>query len=311
MKRLVNILLCVILLINFTSCNNPEEDPSSTAAPPTTSSQEEYPYEVDESTVIRSEPLRVASLSPSLTEIVYTLGYGDKLVAVSDSCDYPPQTADLPAVGSIRTPDLEQLEEISPDYLLVSSGLLEDDLAQIQRMGIVVVKIPPADSLWDLRRVYQTLGAVLGGRITGAQKGVDLYSIMATRIFELRTVLKRAGKSCYLIRMLDNTVATGDTFAGDILHQMGLINLAEDSTGWALAADEVEQTNPDILFVDKSVDVELVKLCPLYQNSNAVKNNAIYQVDMLLFERQSKRMMQELEVMALLAYPEGFQGSAT
>ena len=59
------------------------------------------------------------------------------------------------------------------------------------------------------------------------------------------------------------------------------------------------------------VDVELVKLCPLYQNSNAVKNNAIYQVDMLLFERQSKRMMQELEVMALLAYPEGFKGSAT
>ena len=142
MKRLVNILLCVILLINFTSCNNLEEDSSSTAAPPTTSSQEEYPYEVDESTVVRSEPLRVASLSPSLTEIVYTLGYGDKLVAVSDSCDYPPQTDDLPAAGSIRTPDLEQLEEISPDYLLVSSGLLEDDLAQIQRMGIVVVKIP-------------------------------------------------------------------------------------------------------------------------------------------------------------------------
>ena len=195
MKRLVNILLCVILLINFTSCNNPEEDPSSTVTPPTTSSQEEYPYEVDESTVVRSEPLRVASLSPSLTEIVYTLGYGDKLAAVSDSCDYPPQTDDLPAVGSIRTPDLEQLEEISPDYLLVSSGLLEDDLAQFQRMGIVVVKIPPADSLWDLRRVYQTLGAVLGGRITGAQKGVDLYSIMATRIFELRTVLKKSDRS--------------------------------------------------------------------------------------------------------------------
>ena len=42
-----------------------------------------------------------------------------------------------------------------------------------------------------------------------------------------------------------------------------------------------------------------------------MKKNAVYQVDMLLFERQSKRMMQELEVMALLAYPEGFQGSAT
>lgn len=308
MKRLIALLLSVFFIANLTSCNKSEEEPP---APPVTSNtnEAEYPFHYDE-LVVEEEPKRVVSLSPSLTEIIFTLGYGGKLVGVSDSCDYPEQTADLPAVGNVHTPDMEKLGELAPEYVLVSSELLEEDSKQMQRLGIQIIKISPARSLDDLERVYRTLGAVLGGRVTGAQVGGDLYTLMSARICELRAMVQRAEKSCYLIRMLDNTVATGDTFTGDILQQLGLINLAEDSTGWALASDKVAKTNPSLLFVDNSVDIEKVKLSPLYQNSDAVKNEAIYPVNTLLFERQSKRLMQELEVMARMAYPDGFKGSA-
>ncbi|MBC8570513.1 ABC transporter substrate-binding protein [Zongyangia hominis] len=308
MKRLIAILLSVFFVVGFTSCNKIEEE---IPEPPVTSTtdEKEYPFHIDDKEVER-EPGRVVSLSPSLTEITYTLGYGGKLVGVSDSCDYPEATTDLPQAGNVHTPDLDKLRELAPECLLISSDLVEEDLKQVEGMGILVIKIAPAKSLEDLERVYRTLGSVLGGRITGGKVGGDLYALMTARIYELRTVVKRSEKSCYLIRMLNNTVATGDTFTGDLLEQLGLQNLAEDSTGWALASDKVAQTNPALLFVDNSVDIEEVKRCPLYQNSDAVKNEAIYPVNTLLFERQSKRLMQELEVMARMAYPDGFKGSA-
>jgi ABC-type hemin transport system substrate-binding protein len=78
-------------------------------------------------------PARVVSLAPPLTEALYALGVGDRLVARSDWCALPPEVAALPSVGSGLAPDLEAIVALRPDRVLIerSVGSVESDVARV------------------------------------------------------------------------------------------------------------------------------------------------------------------------------------
>jgi iron complex transport system substrate-binding protein len=104
---------------------------------------------------------RVVSLAPSLTELVWSLGLGDRMVGRSDACDFPPEAAHLPVAGSFGRPNLEQIEKLKPDVVLFTD-LERPALAErIRTLGTTCLVLP-CESWPQLLKAADALGRELG-----------------------------------------------------------------------------------------------------------------------------------------------------
>lgn len=113
---------------------------------------------------VPDRPLRLVSLAPSLTEIVFALGRQDWLVGVTDFCDFPKEARAKPKVGGFMRPDVERVVWLRPDLMLATA---ERDrwgsLSSLERLGLPVYTVQPEgiSSTWDaIRRLGQVLQAI-------------------------------------------------------------------------------------------------------------------------------------------------------
>src|SRR5215468_3443127 len=68
-----------------------------------------------------AQPRRIVSTSPSITETLFALGLGDRVVGVSNYCHYPPETAARPRVGSYLHPNIESIAALKPDLVIAQA----------------------------------------------------------------------------------------------------------------------------------------------------------------------------------------------
>jgi iron complex transport system substrate-binding protein len=107
-------------------------------------------------------PQRVATLAPSLTELVYAAGAGSRLVATVIGSDFPPEARALASVGDYQRVDVERLLRLKPDVVLVwTSGNSQRELAQLVSAGVPVVHLEPR-RLDDVARAIERLGELFG-----------------------------------------------------------------------------------------------------------------------------------------------------
>lgn len=109
-----------------------------------------------------SPPQRVATLAPSLTELVFAAGAGSRLVATVVGSDFPPQARAVASVGDYQRVDVERLLRLKPDVVLVwTSGNSQRELAQLVSAGVPVVHLEPR-RLDDVARAIERLGELFG-----------------------------------------------------------------------------------------------------------------------------------------------------
>jgi ABC-type Fe3+-hydroxamate transport system substrate-binding protein len=108
----------------------------------------------------RQTPKRIVSLVPNVTEIVYALGAGSRMVAVSSYDTYPPEVSRLPRVGALLDPNVERILSLKPDFVIVY-GSQEDLKQQLAKAGIQAFSYRHA-GLEGVTRTIRELGAQLG-----------------------------------------------------------------------------------------------------------------------------------------------------
>ncbi len=109
-----------------------------------------------------SELNRIVSLAPHTTELVFELGMGDKLVAVSDYSDYPAEATQLPSVADYNGADFEAIVRSEPDLILVwKGGNKPQDISRLSKLGYRLFYSSP-DSVWDIAKEIKELGKLLG-----------------------------------------------------------------------------------------------------------------------------------------------------
>lgn len=108
----------------------------------------------------QAPPRRIVSLIPAITEMLFALGAGDRVMAVSSFDTYPPQVKDLPRVGALLDPDLERILSLRPDLVAVY-GSQEDLRKQLDRAGVPVFPYRHA-GLADVTQTLQQIGDRVG-----------------------------------------------------------------------------------------------------------------------------------------------------
>jgi iron complex transport system substrate-binding protein len=250
-------------------------------------------------------PARIISLAPSHTETLYALGLGDKVVGVTEYCNYPPEVAEKPKVGSFTTIDLEQVVGLEPDLVLATSMHMAETVPALQERGIVVFVIDP-----------QTVVAVLDaidriGQITGAQHAAqELITDMQTRIDTVQQAVTNEPAPRVFWELGAELYTVGpDTFIDDLITLAGGENVAADAgSSWPqLSVEAIILKDPDVIVLadhNYGQTAEMVKERPGWSDIRAVQEGNIVEItDDDIVSRPGPRIVDGLEFLAQALHP--------
>ena len=195
-------------------------------------------------------PRRVVTLAPNLTEIVFALGAGDRLVGVSEYSDYPDAAQKIPRVGGLEV-DPEKVAALRPDLVLaVAEGNAQSSVRALEAAGLSVTVTPSG----SLDAVLASIRLV-GDRLGLSKKSRTLADDLARRRDAVRkSVAGRARPRTLLLVWPDPPQAAGgETFLNDVLVEAGAQNLVADRRGWPVLSKEWLATAPvELLVVPES-----------------------------------------------------------
>ena len=80
-------------------------------------------------------PQRIVSTAPSITEMLYALGLGDRVVGVTTFCHYPPEAARKPKIGNYLRPDIETIVALRPDLVIAEKSMIQQ---AVSLLGIFI-----------------------------------------------------------------------------------------------------------------------------------------------------------------------------
>ena len=297
MKRIIAVVLTLVLFGTLTACdiqNKKEEEIQA------------YPVRVANVTV-ETQPEKVACLSPSLTEILFEHGYGDKAVLRTEDADYPEEVKKIPSAGKTGHLDTAAIVAALPDVVLTHDSLSKKDMEALETAKIQVVVLPMAKNLKELKTLYQNIGLLFLGQKDGGQAGADQFAKVESGINAIKAKLPaEAAESTFLyIINPSGIIATGDTFESSILSVFGT-NAAETATGYTAGVKELQEKNPTIIFIADPYGLPHLQSNADYKNFGAVKNGKVYTIDNTLFALQSSRILEVIQKAAAALYPESF-----
>lgn len=196
-------------------------------------------------------PSRVVTLGGSVTEIVYGLGQGDRLVGDDQSSLYPEAATKLPRVGYYRAVPVEGVLSLKPDLVLASEQAGPPDaLKRLAGVGVRVVTVPDAPSVDSLKARVRAVADALGVAAAGERMVDDITQELA-RAEALPATRARA---LMLINRTGTPQGAGrDTAASEVMHLAGLDNVLQGQQGYKpLSAEAVGALAPDLIVVTQA-----------------------------------------------------------
>jgi iron complex transport system substrate-binding protein len=202
------------------------------------------------STNTSTAPKRIATLAPSLTEIVLALGKGDSLVGVS-RYDDAPEVAKVPRLGGLMDPSPEAILAAKPDLLLVEPNPANKEvLSRIEKLGLKIVQVD-LGTLAEVENAERSISAALGV----PELGASLADKLKAHLVELnqRHVSQAKPRVLLVYGWQPLVVAGPHSFADELIEAAGGINAASDakSAYATYSAEAAAAAKPDVL-VDAS-----------------------------------------------------------
>jgi len=133
---------------------------------------------------IVDRPQRIVSLNPSVTETLYMLGAGDRVVGVSSWCHRPPEALSKPKVGSYTVVLEDKLAELNPELVLTTTGAQRGAVEKLVAMGYPTYPIPYPKDLYSI----MSMVAEVGGLIGETDRALELCINLLKKVEVLRTL---------------------------------------------------------------------------------------------------------------------------
>ena len=162
-------------------------------------------------------PRRVVSLVPSVTETLFALGCGDRVVAVTEFCTQPAAARERAAVvGGTKTPNIGAITELAPDLVIANREENRAiDVRRLEARGVPVFVLYARSVLRAAREVAQ-LGAILDTRASAAGISDEIRAALARR-----AVFERRVRTVALIWKSPYMAVGGDCYADDLIWRCG------------------------------------------------------------------------------------------
>lgn len=252
-------------------------------------------------------PQRIVSLAPSLTEMLYAIGAGDRLVGRTSACDWPKEAQKIRILGAFGRPSLEMLAAAEPDLVLDVD--LADEAAgrKITALGIRREHIrcqSPDDIPPALRKL---------GRLTGNARQADsLATVIEQGLAACRkTALEQPVKKRIYLEIWDDPLWTGgkNSFTSQLIAIAGGSNIGDtvDKEYFQASPEWIISENPDVIacmYMSKpALAVGKVLKRPGWEGITAIRNRKVFaNLDNNIYLRPGPRVLDGIEGMKQLLY---------
>ena len=282
-------VLFACLAVFITSCGGEDGSASVTGAAPESTAGESQGGD--------GGSLRIVSLNPTGTEMLFAVGAGSQVVAVDEFSYYPPEAPVTDLSG--LEPNIEAIAAYEPD-LVVTQGPIEG----LDAIGIEVLELGAAATLDDIYSQLELVGAA-----TGEVEGADaLIAQMRSDVTAVLDALpENAGPITYY-HELDNTLytVTSSTFVGHVYDLLGLVNVADpadpdgESFGYPQLNEEfLVSADPDIIFLADTLccaqSAVTVAERPGWDQLSAVRSGNVVELNDDVVSRWGPRIVEFIE----------------
>jgi len=309
--------LVLALVVGLTACTQAAPRAAAPARQAPAVEQAAFPVtiidDLGRSVRVEKLPQRIVSTAPSNTEILFALGLNDRIVAVTDFCDYPEEARAKPKIGGMK-PSVEKIVSFAPDLVVASTINPQDLIQQLESSKIPVVIWGPKDFAGIMRNIEQT------GVITGtAERAKRITAGMKDRIDAVAAKARQATAQPRVFFEVDATdpskpfTAGPGSFVDAMITLAGGQNIAAGaSSQWPqLSLEELVKADPEIIILSDyayGVTPESVARRPGWANLSAVKRGAIKPIeDPNIVVRPGPRIVDGLELLARFIQPDVFR----
>ena len=199
---------------------------------------------------VAQPPTRIVSLSPAVTELLFALGAGDRLVGRTTWCDYPPAARRIPSVGDGLNPNIEAVAARHPDLVvLYRSALNETAAAQLARLGIAAVVVQQ-DRLEDIARAARLLGHLTGTDRAGASLAAALEQLVArSRVLPPPSPGRPRTRVAFVVWDNPPVVIGAGSYLDELAGLVGAANVFHDiaAASATVGLETIVSRDPDLL----------------------------------------------------------------
>ena len=262
-----------------------------------------------------SDDLRIISLAPNVTEIIYALGAVDQLVGRTDYCNYPEQALAITSIGTLWEPNLETILSLNADIAIASSIVDPSFIDSINKAGVTAYQFYEEESLEGTYALIMNVAIAIGRK----DKGTEIVDSLKKRIdaVSAKTVTIPADQkksTMYIISYGDwgDYAATGETYLNDVIEAAGGINAAKEGQYWSISKELLLAQDPDVIllgaysYTDSAYEIANFSSLEPYSQLTASKTGNVLTINGDAAERQGVRTADTVEEIARILYPELF-----
>ncbi len=258
-------------------------------------------------------PARIVSLAPSLTETLFALGAGDRLVGVTDYCDHPPEVSRIARVGGFVNPNLEAIIALRPDLVLaVPNGGAKALVERLGQIGIEVL-IVRVYTLADIDVAIRDVGEA----IQAPDRAEALIERMhrSMEIVEER-LLGRPRRRVVLVWEQQPLIVGGaGTYIDELIRKAGGENIAAAGKGRFphYGIEEVVARGPEVILdafmlsdASTASSEARRRFWDRWPTIPAVRTGEVHFIETFTVVRPGPRIPEALEILARAIHPDAF-----
>jgi iron complex transport system substrate-binding protein len=252
---------------------------------------------------------RIVSLAPNLTEIVFAVGAGERLVGRTTYCDYPDEARKVAEIGDTMNPSIERIIALKPQVVLVSTASQLEAFTQQLAQQQIAVYITNPRSLDEVFRSIETLGNLFGNHdqaanlVAGLRKRTAAVETSTKTAKPVRVFYQVSGEPLYTIGR--------EAYLTDLIRRAGGVSVTADVPGaFPRFSDEAAlAARPEaiILSTGGSMGTANANVAAALKRSPAVLNDRVYKINGDYLSRPGPRLIDGLEAIAHALHPEAFK----
>lgn len=300
MKKIKIVVFCLLILLLFScSKNNSAQQGESISVIDA----------IGRTVTVSETPKRIVSLAPASTEIIFAIGAQENLVARTDLCDYPAEVKNVASLGGFdgKTFSLEKVLAFEPDFVYATATMHDHLIEPLEKYGITVY-VSSASSVENVKNEILSIGLLTGKKDNAAK----IISDIDEKVQKVQKVSVNAKENPPLVYWevwnMPYMTAGGQSFMNDLIEKAGGKNIFADvSQSYPVVSEEsIIMRNPEIILFpnDSGLTKESIASRPNWQETNAVKDGRIYQIDANILTRSGARIADSIDILSAIFYGE-------
>ncbi|KHO45402.1 MAG: iron complex transport system substrate-binding protein [archaeon GW2011_AR3] len=237
--------------------------------------------------------MKIVSLAPSNTEILFALGMGKYIEAVTRFCDYPDDAKFKKKVGGWLDIRTEIVEKARPDLVFTSNYLQSEIVERLHKAKLKVIHVDPR----SLDEVYESI-LTIGDAVGKSERAAGLVDEMKRRLNSIAEKSRKRQKLRVYCEEWHKPPTVSGNWVPELLEISGAVSYcAKGKKSYEVEVDQIAKFNPHLAIISwcgfgRRMDLKKVAMRPLWNKIPAFKNNRIFAIDDSFLNRPGPRLVE-------------------